>query len=350
MEVQYGMNQEQEQISLVSGNSNNNKKNTEDKKAVYPAKYTAKDSVFTDLFGNKKYLLQLYQALHPEDTETTEESIHSVTLKNILLDQSYNDLGFQVGSRLVVLVEAQASWTPNIIVRCLMYLAQTYQEYFESTGQNVYSRRKLDLPKPELYVIYTGSRKTRPDCLYLTDEFFDGNESAVEVKVKMIYDGREGDIIHQYVAFTRIYNEQVKLHGRTREAVMEIIRICKDEDVLREYLRSREKEVVDIMMMLFDDDYILRTYIESEKREAAEKAAKKAAKKAAEEATQKATQNADRKAAKNLFKLGIPVSDIAKALEVSVQQVEKWLGLTKAQRRKIASLNALAMSKQQSWK
>ena len=76
------------------------------------------------------------------------------------------------------------------------------------------------------------------------------------------------------------------------------------------------------MMMLFDDDYILRIYIESEKREAAEKAA--------EEGTKKAMQNADRKAAKNLFKLGIPVSDIAKALEVSVQQVEKWLGLTKA--------------------
>ena len=219
-----------------------------------------------------------------------------------------------MGSRLVVLVEAQSSWTPNIIVRCLMYLAQTYQEYFESTGQNVYSRRKLELPRPELYVIYTGSRKTRPDCLYLTDEFFDGNESAVEVKVKMIYDGREGDIIHQYVAFTRIYNEQVKLHGRTREAVMEIIRICKDEDILKEYLRTREKEVVDIMMMLFDDDYILRTYIESEKREAAEKA----------------TTKADKKAAQNFYKLGNSIPDIAKALEVSVQQVEKCLGLTKA--------------------
>ena len=80
------------------------------------------------------------------------------------------------------------------------------------------------------------------------------------------------------------------------------------------------------MMMLFDDDYILRTYIESEKREAAEKAAKKAA----EEATQKATQNAVRKAAKNFYKLGNSIPDIAKALEVSVQQVEKWLGLTKA--------------------
>ena len=68
------------------------------------------------------------------------------------------------------------------------------------------------------------------------------------------------------------------------------------------------------MMMLFDDDYILRTYIESEKREAAEKAAKKAT----EEATQKATQNADRKAAKNFYKLGNSIPDIAKALEVSV--------------------------------
>lgn len=43
----------------------------------------------------------------------------------------------------------------------------------------------------------------------------------LDVKVKMIYDGKEGDIINQYVAFTKIYNEQVKLHGRTREAVLE---------------------------------------------------------------------------------------------------------------------------------
>ena len=27
-----------------------------------------KDSVFTNLFQDKKYLLQLYKALHPEDT------------------------------------------------------------------------------------------------------------------------------------------------------------------------------------------------------------------------------------------------------------------------------------------
>ena len=94
------------------------------------AKYTTKDSVFTNLFSDPKYLLQLYKALHPEDLEAIEESISNVTIQNILLDQSYNDLGFQVGTRLVVLVEAQSTWTVNIVLRSLMYLAQTWIERF----------------------------------------------------------------------------------------------------------------------------------------------------------------------------------------------------------------------------
>ena len=34
-----------------------------------------KDSVFTNLFQDKKYLLQLYKALHPEDMDVTEDEI-----------------------------------------------------------------------------------------------------------------------------------------------------------------------------------------------------------------------------------------------------------------------------------
>lgn len=52
------------------------------KAAGQAAKYTAKDSLFTDLFRDPKYLLQLYQALHPEDHEATEESISNVTITN----------------------------------------------------------------------------------------------------------------------------------------------------------------------------------------------------------------------------------------------------------------------------
>ncbi len=281
-----------------------------EKRPEQVAKYTAKDSVFTSLFREPKYLLQLYQALHPEDLEATEDSIKNVTITNVLLDQYYNDVGFQIGEKLIILVEQQSSWSINIVVRCLLYLAQTYQEYFESTKQNVYGSKKLELPRPELYVIFTGNRKTRPEYLYLSKESFGGDDSVLDVKVKMIYDGKEGDIINQYVAFTKIYNEQVKLHGRTREAVLETIRICKNQNVLSEYLSGREKEVVDIMMTLFNEEYILKTYVESREKEASEKA--------------------KIGTAQRLHEMGISLQDIAKACQVTVETVEQWLGLVKA--------------------
>ena len=75
-------------------------------------------------------------------------------------------------------------------------------------------------------------------------------------------------ILSRYVAFTKVYNEQVKRYGRSREAVTETIRICKDRNLLREFLESREKEVVSIMMTLFDEERIMRNYVASERREA----------------------------------------------------------------------------------
>ncbi len=56
---------------------------TQNEELAQEAKYTVKDSVFTDLFKIPKYLLQLYQTLHPEDKESTEDSISNVTIKNV---------------------------------------------------------------------------------------------------------------------------------------------------------------------------------------------------------------------------------------------------------------------------
>lgn len=78
---------------------------------------------------------------------------------------------------------------------------------------------------------------------------------------------KEGDIINQYVIFTKVCNEQIALYGRTQKSILEAIRICKDRNVLREYLESREKEVVDIMMVLYDEEEIMRSYLESERHE-----------------------------------------------------------------------------------
>ena len=233
------------------------------------AKYTIKDSVFSDLFNIKKYLLQLYRTLHPEDITATENDLTDITIKNVLTDGIYNDLGFLSGDRFVILLEAQSLWTENIIVRALLYLAQTYHDYFERTNQNLYTHRKVKMPEPELYVVYTGDRKDIPDMISLSEEFFDGSDTAVDVKVRVICENDTDDIINQYIIFCKVYNEQMKLYGRTRKAVTETIRICKDRDVLKDYLHDREREVVSIMMSLFDGEEIMKSYIRSERYEAA---------------------------------------------------------------------------------
>ena len=76
----------------------------------------------------------------------------------------------------------------------------------------------------------------------------------------MLYGDKEDDILGQYVTFSKVYNEQRKKYGRTREAITETIRICKDRNVLKEYLESKEVEVVTMMMTLYDEEQIMKNH------------------------------------------------------------------------------------------
>lgn len=232
------------------------------------AKRTAKNSVFLDLFQDKKNLLALYKTLHPEDMDATEDTLDIVTIDNVLTDNLYNDLGIMAGkNKLLLLLEAQSSWTMNILVRILLYLAQTYHEYFERTEQSLYKSKKVTMPKPELYIIYTGSKGRKPDVISLSKEFFDGADIDVEIKAKVIYESDRDNIINEYIIFCKVFNEQIKKYGMTKQAVTETICICKDRNVLKEYLSNKEVEVVTIMMSLFDDEQIMRTYAKDFARE-----------------------------------------------------------------------------------
>ena len=61
----------------------------------------------------------------------------------------------------------------------------------------------------------------------------------------------------------------------TQKAVTETIRICKDRNVLKEYLLDREKEVVTIMMSLFDEEEIMKSFIKSERHDEARETAER---------------------------------------------------------------------------
>ena len=190
-------------------------------------KRTAKATVFTHLFGEPEYRLQLVQELHPEMKNLTLDDITLLTLTNVLLDTLYNDLGLLVRNKLLIFLEAQATWSVNIIPRLIMYLGETYKRLIKEKKWNVYGTKALPLPEPEFYVIYTGSRKARPKEIKFSTAFFGGKKTAVEITVKVIYGDEKGDIISQYVTFCHVLDDQYRKHGRTVEGRRERRRLLR---------------------------------------------------------------------------------------------------------------------------
>ncbi len=225
-----------------------------------------KDSVFCDLFGRQKYLYQLYQVLHPEDTETKTDDLTIVTLSRIIVREMYNDLGFVAGNRLIVLVEAQSSWSENIVVRFLMYLGETYRRYIEKNDLDLYTTRKVEIPRPELYVVFTGNRRDRPERISLKKCFFGDGDSCLEVEAKVIYDSMQGDILNQFITFSKVFDKQRMLYkSDLGKAVQEAIRICREQDVLVEYLQ--EEEAAAVMFTFADQEREFKRALKKERSE-----------------------------------------------------------------------------------
>lgn len=231
-------------------------------------KRKSKDSVFVNLFENAENVLRLYKELHPEDTQVTVEDIQIQTIKSVLVNTLYNDLGFIVKDRFVMLVEAQSAWNPNMPLRMLFYLAETYRRYLADTVQSEHSSTRVKIPKPELYVVYSGEQNC-PETVSFSENFFDG-DSPVELKVKVLNEV-DVTIYGQYIGFCKVFNEQRKIYQDSIMCAKETIRICIEKGYLVSYLREHEKEVVDMMSELFDEEYQRAAYNRASQKDAIEK-------------------------------------------------------------------------------
>ena len=314
-----------------------------------PMKREIKASVFTDLFGEPRYAILLYRFLHPEDVDATESDVEVVTIENILTDNVKNDLGLLIGDRLLILVEHQEKLDPNMPLRAYVYIAHSYNEYLKTHNIDLHSGKKINLPKPEIYMVYTGASKNVPKKISLHDEFFPGTERTIDLIIKVITGGNPGDVVSQYFEFTRICKEQYALYRDPRVAIREIFRICIERNVLREYLLSKEKEVTSIMISLYDAEEIQERFIARIRREEREETEarlnkehsrreaqltnsfnrreaqlKKSAEKAAEKAAERTRLSEATATAKELLaNTNLSVDVIAKSVRLSVAEVEK---------------------------
>lgn len=98
-------------------------------------------------------------------------------------------------------------------------------------------------------------------------------------------------------------DEQVRLHGRSKTAIEETIRICKERGILRDYLEKREARVMSIMDTLFNQDVVFERYVNEEKKEAA--------------------KEATRNIAVRMIELGLDNDQISQATGLHTEEVEK---------------------------
>ena len=230
-------------------------------------KFTARDSVFSDLFSIPKYQLQLYRALHPEDTRTTIDDIKLCTLKNVVTNGRYNDLGLQVGDRQIILVESQTKWSVNILWRVFFYLSETYDRFFTDRRADLFSPKKVSAPQPELYLLYIGNRRRVPEKLSLRQEFFPDQDS-LDLTLTVLASADGNDVVAQYVKFSKTVARYVKEYGKSRETLERIIAYCLSHEILVDYLEERKSEVMSIMTHLFDQEYWQQIWVENERAEA----------------------------------------------------------------------------------
>ena len=144
-----------------------------------------KDSTFRKLFNDKDRIIELYNALSGSNYGN-DTNVEIITLDNAIMGDRKNDLAFRIEGKFIVLIEHQSSINPNMPLRTLIYLAREYENnYF---GKDIYSKTKINLPTPEIYVFYNGVEDTKTvETLKLSDLYIQKcDKISLEVKVEVI--------------------------------------------------------------------------------------------------------------------------------------------------------------------
>ena len=278
------------------------------------AKRNYKDTVFRMLFSDRKNLLSLYNAVsdsHYDDPEMLE----IVTLKNAIYMGMKNDLAFIIGTDLF-LYEHQSTYNPNMPLRDLFYISREYQKLVDH--KSLYSSKLLRIPAPQFIVFYNGTEKKNDHWINHLSEAFENlsGEPKLELEVLTlnINEGHNQELMEQcqtlreyarYVNCVRKYAKELELNEAVKLAVDECIR----NNILSEFLRANKSEVISMSIFEYDKEEEERKLRKAE-YEAGISEGKTLAKKEGTIA---------------LSKLGLPVEQIASALQIDIEMAKQWI-------------------------
>ena len=278
-------------------------------------KKNVKATVFTHLFSISKYKKELYLCLHPKEKDIKEEEIKTWTLSSIFTNIQINDLGILVRDTILLLMEAQSVWSFNILPRILEYLGESFNRYLIETKQNIYGTKKVNLPKPELYVLYTGHRIIKDKTISLNKEFFD-NGSPVDIIVKVITIKNSSSILKEYIRFSKILDKNNKQYGYTKKSINETIKYCIEHNILKDYLGEYKKDVYNIMTSVYNQKTATEMYGREQFAEGMQQGI--------QQGVQQGMQQGETEAFIKIYKQGmIKANEAARMLNISIEQFLK---------------------------
>jgi hypothetical protein len=252
-----------------------------------------KNSVFSYLFGKPDALRELYSALEGVELQP-DVKIEINTLEDVLFLGRINDLSFVIEDILVFLIEHQSTINANMAIRLLIYIARIYEKILGE--KNIYSGKKITLPRPECIVLYNGTAPY-PDTetIRLSDSFADVAAAGLSVgglskelplelvaKVYNINEGHNPQILRRsetldgysvFVAKVREYDAEIMgerkralTQDEAKTAMRRAIQWCIAHNVLKQFLETNSSEVLNMLITEWDWD----KYVEVQKQEAAE--------------------------------------------------------------------------------
>ena len=230
-------------------------------------KRTYKDSMFRDIFNNKKRLQGIYHALTGQVVPLKEIKI--TTLRGTFFDDVKNDISFLVGNVFIVLLEHQSTLSPNMPIRMLWYVAKLYRQYADVNMP--YRSTLAPLPAPLFFVFYNGTEDMPEKWELRLSDAFGADNSNLEliVTVYNINYAENREILEKchdlkcYSIFVARVREAVKNGATLNRAITDTIRYCKENDILSDYFAIKEQqEVFDMVSFKWDPEVAMKVRME----------------------------------------------------------------------------------------
>ena len=210
-----------------------------------------KSDVFSMLMEDKRYALEVYNALNGSDY-TDPEAVEMVRLEKGVSLSVRNDAAFIIDMN-INFYEHQSTYSPNIPLRGLVYYVNTMEKWIKESGKDLFSRRMIRIPTPHFVVFYNGTEK-RPEYeeMKLSQAFcHETEEPEIEVKCR-VYNinpshneelKKHSSVLEGYTYFVEKVREYRSREETREDAVERAINDCIKHQVLKEFFESRKDEV-----------------------------------------------------------------------------------------------------------